>query len=310
MEDVSSDIRARLPNLVMVGLGKSGTTSLFYYLSQHPEICASDVKEIQFFRQHGDEVEPSSGLDGYAAHFARWRGERYRLEASPQYLHGGGPMIEAVRAALGSPRILITLRNPTDRMWSTYRSAMSRRFLPDGLTFEQYVARCEHVLREGVVSEDDRHYRTMAGGFYTAYVRLWLDRFGDDGRVVFFEQLAADPAAVVRDLCEWLELDAGCVDGFDLSVQNETRHARNFLLHRAAMVANKERFLRSRRRLKAPLRRAYYVVNGSRTRDRIPATTRAYLDSVFAPGNAELAAELAARGYRDVPDWVGAPVAP
>ncbi len=60
----------RLPNLIIAGVGKAGTTSLFWYLSQHPGICASDVKEIQYFTplSEGDGVLPP--LSEYARHFA------------------------------------------------------------------------------------------------------------------------------------------------------------------------------------------------------------------------------------------------
>ena len=88
---------SRLPNLVIAGVGKAGTTSLFWYLSQHPDICASHEKEIRYFAaltEGGSELPP---LESYAAHFRHCRGERYALEASPQYFHGGARVVAAVR---------------------------------------------------------------------------------------------------------------------------------------------------------------------------------------------------------------------
>ncbi len=302
--DAAAPSLLRLPNLVMVGLGKSGTTSLFYYLSQHPEISPSDVKEIRFFQPTHDGYRGSGSLESYAAHFASWSGERYRLEASPQYLHGGGDVIDAMQETLGRPRIIITLRDPVDRMWSTFRSAKARRFLPEDTSFEAYVERCRRVMEMESVEAGDRPYRTLRGGFYAPYVRLWLDAFGEDGMVVFFEQMAAAPAETVTGLCQWLGIDSGPVSTFNFTTQNETRPARHFVLHRVAVAANSERLLRSHRRLKAPLRSAYYAVNGRRPSEEMTPGVRAELEQIFAPENADLRDELTKRGYRGLPDWV------
>ena len=136
----------RLPNLIIAGVGKAGTTSLFWYLSQHPGICASDVKEIQFFTplSEGDGVLPP--LSDYARHFAAWIDQPYRLEASPQYFHGGKPIVDAMRETLDRPRVIVMFRDPVERLWSQYRFMRSRMAdLPDDMTFEAYVARCREV---------------------------------------------------------------------------------------------------------------------------------------------------------------------
>src|SRR3712207_9448996 len=67
--------RARLPNLIIAGVGKGGTTSLFRYLGQHPQVCASRVKELRYFQslRYG---EPMAPLDQYTRHFAHWNGQR------------------------------------------------------------------------------------------------------------------------------------------------------------------------------------------------------------------------------------------
>jgi hypothetical protein len=244
--------QSRLPNLVMVGPGKAGTTSLFFYLSQHPDICPSDVKEIKYFAPLASRSGELAPVETYAAHFSGCAGQRSRLEASPQYFHGGAPLIDALQALLPQPKVIITLRNPVDRIWSTYRSAKIRRFLPEQVTFDEYVARCEQVLEDGAGAADDperRPYRTLYGSFYAPSTRAWLDALGDDARVVFFEQLAGDPVRLLADLCRWLAIDAEVVPGFDLTTQNETRAAQSFLLHRVAVGANSERLLGSRRRL-------------------------------------------------------------
>jgi hypothetical protein len=296
---------SRLPNLIMVGPGKAGTTSLFWYVSQHPSICAADVKEIRFFAPitHGDGVLP--GIDDYAKHFGHCGTQEYRLEASPQYFHGGQPLISAMKTVLLRPRIIVTLRDPVDRLWSVYRSLKVRRTLPESMTFDSYVSRCEELRAAGgALTLQNRAFWTLSGEFYVEHLRAWLDGFGEDLRIVFFEALAEDPVGVVRGICEWLRIDEQIVESFSFTVENRTVENRSRILHRIALTANREGLLRDRRRLKAPLRRAYYRINRMPQRERMSEETRRRLEGTFANANAALAQELRGRGLKDLPAWL------
>jgi hypothetical protein len=304
----ATDMDGSLPNLIIAGVGKAGTTSLFWYLSQHPDICASKVKEIQFFTAltEGDGVLPP--LEEYAKHFRQCEGERYRLEASPQYFHGGTPIVEAVRSTLDHPRMIVMFRDPIDRLWSTFRFMKSRLAdLPEGMTFEGYVAECRRV-REGrePFSAANRLYWTIQGGFYGEYLAPWVDGFGDDLRVVFFEQLAASPEQVTRDTCGWLGLDEAATADITYSVENRTIQYRSKLMQKAALAANKEGRLGNHRRLKEPLRKLYYALNRKPEQERMSPAIRRELEELFGPGNAQLAAQLRRLGYEDLPAWLGA----
>jgi hypothetical protein len=146
-----------LPNLVIAGVGKAGTTSLFWYLSQHPDICASDEKEIRYFAgltEGGTELPP---VETYERHFRHCRGERYAMEASPQYFHGGAPVIQAMRRLLGRPRVVISLRDPVERLWSQFRFTKSRLGpVPETLSFEAYQAQVVAFLDPDVLELYDR----------------------------------------------------------------------------------------------------------------------------------------------------------
>jgi hypothetical protein len=305
-EERTDSVAPSLPNLVMAGPGKAGTTSLFWYLSQHPEICAASVKEIRYFAPitHGEgELAP---LETYAGYFARCGDEPYLMEASPQYFHGGPPLIEAIRRLLTDPRVIIVLRDPVDRLWSVYRSLKVRRTLPATLTFEAYVRACERVRADrAALTLANRPYWTLSGSFYVEHLGAWLEAFGDDVRVVFFDHLAGDPRAAVRGVCRWLDIDERSAESFSYTVENRTVSNRSRLLHRIALAANSEGLLRDRRRLKAPLRRAYYAINGQGPRERMAPETRRRLSEAFAPANAALGDELRARGYGDLPAWLG-----
>jgi hypothetical protein len=300
----------RLPNLILAGVGKAGTTSLFWYLSQHPDVCACRVKEPRFFLSLSQADADATGvlppLDPYAALFDHCRSERYAMEATPHYFHGGPRLIDGLKDALPDPRIVLTLRNPVDRVWSVFRFGKSMMTVPREMTFEEYLAVCERVFRDDAPRPATRRaYWSIRGGVYADYLPDWLDGFPDERlRIVFFERFAPEPAGAVKQLCDWLDVDATCVDSFELSVENRSIGYRNPVLHRLALALNGERLLRNRRRLKAPLRRLYEVVNGRRTHERMPPASRARLEEMFAPSNAAVAARLVERGYTDLPPWL------
>jgi hypothetical protein len=297
-----------LPTVVIAGVGKAGTTSLFWYLSQHPDVCASDVKETRYFTalsEGGGELPP---LEEYAAHFDRCAGERHRLEASPQYFHGGTPVATAMRDTLPDTKVIVLLRDPVDRLWSTFRFMRTRLAdLPPDMTFESYVEACTAVRdRREPYTARNRLFWTIQGGFYDEYLDPWLDTFGDRFRIVFFEHMTADPPSTVRELSGWLGIDPEAAGSITYSVENKTVPVRSAALQRLALTVNREGLLGGHRRLKDPLRRAYYALNRKPEPERMAPETRRALDELFAPGNEALAQRLAGLGHRDLPGWLSA----
>jgi hypothetical protein len=104
-----------LPNLVVIGGTKSGTTSLHAYLALHPQIFMSREKEVQFFTKHFDK-----GVAWYAAHFRKGRAHAVRGEASPQYTCH--PRItgipERMRAVIPDAKLVYLVRDPFARLRS------------------------------------------------------------------------------------------------------------------------------------------------------------------------------------------------
>src|SRR6476660_6254958 len=137
--------RGTLPNLVVVGGLKCGTTSLHHYLNLHPEIAMSRPKELNFFVS---ELNWPLGRDWYAGHFDP--SARIRGESSPHYTNR--PSFNEVpgrmRELLGSDvRPVYVVRDPIDRMLSHYLHSVGGgyedRSLADALSDPEssYVAR-------------------------------------------------------------------------------------------------------------------------------------------------------------------------
>src|SRR5690348_13644789 len=106
-----------LPNAVIAGVNKAGTTSLFHALAAHPDVTASKVKETHFFDplKYG---EPTPPLQEYARFFPREATTPVVLEATPGYFYGGDPLATALREALPDARVVVVLREPGERAFS------------------------------------------------------------------------------------------------------------------------------------------------------------------------------------------------
>lgn len=296
----------QLPNLLIAGVSKAGTTSLFRYLSQHPDICPATVKEVRYFQplRYGEPMEP---LESYLQHFAHCGAERYRTEATPGYFAGGDVVAGAVQDLLPGARVIVSFRDPVQRCWSWYRFVRSSARIPREMGFAEYVDRCEDLHRDGLDgTRANQPFWGLGGGCYDTWFVAWSRTFGDRLRIEFFERIVQDPRAVVDGLCDWLDIDPTVCGDFRYAVENRTVQYKNKRLQKAALFVNRrsERFFTRRPALKRALRSVYYVVNGDRSESRMDPAVRQRLEDFYAPHNERLAYLLTAAGVADQPAWV------
>jgi Sulfotransferase domain len=293
----------RLANLVVVGVNKAGTTSLFEYLGRHPDIGLSDVKELRYFSpiRYGEPLEP---LESYAQHFEHCSDERYAVEATPSYFYGGRPLARTMRGTCGPVRALLSLREPADRCWSWFQFMKSRTRIPKDLEFEGYLDRCEQLHSAGVDGKhENQPYWGLRGSCYSDWLDGWMDEFGDDLRVVFFDELVSDPRIVMNGLFHWLGLDPSEAETDALERANKTEQYRIRTAQRTALAVNRrgERFFRRHPRLKRGLRAGYYAVNKASPEGTMTQDSRQRLAEFYRPFNARLATQLAPLGL-DLPE--------
>ena len=298
-----------LANLLVVGVPKAGTTSLFDHLAQHPDVCGASVKEPRYFTPTRWGRPPSLSVAEYDALFAE-PARRYRLEATPDYFAGGAPLIEHVLATLAEPRALVSLREPTDRLWSHYRFKRLNGRFDQSIDFETFLDRCEAVIASGRQDDPDvGTWRELANGLYVDHLHAWFDAFDDaQFRVVFFDDLAARPAAVVGDLFAWLGLDPVPPSAMDLRPRNEQLHARSLAAHQRLKRLARP-LLRSAggTAVVATVKRGYRMANSRRDRaPDMPSELRDRVDATYRASNAALARCLHERGYRRLPPWLAA----
>ncbi|HET7356784.1 MAG TPA: sulfotransferase domain-containing protein [Nocardioidaceae bacterium] len=296
----------RLPNLLVVGVPKAGTGSLFAYLTQHPDVCGADEKEVgyfNFFNPRRKQGAPPP-LDAYRAHFAHCTGERYAVEATPTYSYGGRPVIDAIRATLPSVKVVISLRDPVQRLWSAY--TFQRELGNEQRTFSAYLDACERRNRDGSDLVPRDHHHGLYIGYYADYVPLWLDAFEEDIRVVFADDLAGRPQAVVGDLLRWLDLDDSVP--LDLSLRNRTHHPRSTRAARLAYSVKRagDRWGLLPGSLRGRLRRMYLRANEGHPPEEMADDDRRRAEALYRESTEQTARALAAHGYTRLPGWLRA----
>lgn len=204
-----------LPDFLVIGAMRGGTSSLYRYLAMHPDIVPSLRKEIQYFtRNHG------SGEGWYRAHFplslrmARARtGGLQTFEATPHYLFEPWSPVRA-HELLGDVRLVVVVRDPVERAFSHYEH-MRRHGLED-LSFADALAAEEErtavderrMLADPDYFGDSRHrFSYVARGRYAAQIERWLEVFPRHClHVMESERLYTDPARSLEDLLEFLGL--------------------------------------------------------------------------------------------------------
>ncbi|MBA3350049.1 MAG: sulfotransferase domain-containing protein [Actinobacteria bacterium] len=293
-----------LPNLLIAGVPKGGTTSLFRYLEQHPEICPASVKEIGYFSPLRSEGGVLPSTDSYSQHFDHCDKERYAMEATPAYSYGGVRMIQGIKTVLDRPRILIVLRNPVDRLWSAYTFQRTKGHLPGVSSFEDYVSICNDKRRKG--EKQGPYFGGVTIGFYGEYLQDWFDLFERDVKILFADNLFTDPQTVVKDVCRWLSIDANPATDFDYDVRNKTAHARNITVSRAARTMKRTggELLKRAPALEHVLRRTYVRLNTGDLEEKLSTETRRRLEDMYLPSNIKVAQLLKARGYGRLPSWL------
>jgi hypothetical protein len=295
----------RLPNLVMIGVSKAGTSSIFQYLGRHSDVDLSDVKEVRYFTplRYG---EPMSPPESYAAHFMGSTA-RYGMEATPGYFYGGHKLASAIQEVCGdATRVIVSLREPISRCWSWYRFEKSRLRLPKTITFDEYLDRCLALHAVGVDgSPDAKQWWGVGGGCYDQWLDEWVDVFDLRLKTVFFDDLLADSAALMVDLALWLDLDPREMRLSDLEPTNVTQEYRMGAAQRVAVTLNRhgERFFRRHNRVKRLLRSGYYALNRHKPSEQMSQAARERLQDFYRPHNQRLGEQLERIGLKLPASW-------
>lgn len=206
------------PNFLIVGAQKAGTTSLYTWLRQHPDIYLPAKKETHYFTYCGPPEadlrrpvgDSAGGVRGWAAYLDLFRdasGRRAVGEASPSYLYSGSAPARIARA-LGEVKIIAILREPAGRAFSNYLHCVAKGIEP--LSFEEALRAEEGRVRDGW----DLIWHYQGKGYYSAQLVRYFRTFGKERvLVLLFDDLVRRPDWVIRRV--WSFLDVPPMGGVD-----------------------------------------------------------------------------------------------
>ncbi|MFT4822190.1 MAG: hypothetical protein ACI9DH_000244 [Halioglobus sp.] len=194
-----------LPNLLVVGAQKAGSTWLHERLAAHPDIFMSHPKELRFFG-HRDKTETAQGITDYKSEFTAGIDKRYRGESTPAYFWSHDPNsqyaedlkrtnsdIPSVVARILGPdtALVVSLRNPVARAVSAF--------------YHQY--RAGNINANDSIRNRGHRWGIIDMGFYQRHIEAWLRCFPAERlHAVLFDDIAERPKQLVTNLYQWLDL--------------------------------------------------------------------------------------------------------
>jgi hypothetical protein len=204
-----------LPNFIVVGAAKAGTTSLYHYLAEHPEVYMSPEKEPNFFSK--EEIESQNlyykkkninTIEEYKKLFCEAKNEKAVGEASVSYLYY--PFVpQKIKNFIPDARIIISLRNPFERAFSHYLMDLRLGYI--NISFEDVVyKRVEHKYL-------NLYYQQYVElGFYFEQVRRYIKCFGEDQvKIILFEDLKNKPKETISNLYRFLDVKENFLPHFE-----------------------------------------------------------------------------------------------
>jgi hypothetical protein len=223
------------PNFYLVGAAKAGTTSIYTYLSKHPDVFFPAIKEPHFFTQVRPAsaqrflIEAVSKRSTYLRLYARAAGRSVIGDASPSYLwHPEVP--QRIRTEVPHAKITIILRDPVERAYSHYLMDY-REGAQDRPFYEALIDDMERTDKGWGVS-----YLYCELGLYAEQVQRYLEMFKPERvKVLMFDDFRRDPRTALRELANFLSLDPSPLADINTSRKyNSYAAPRNRYLRRIA----------------------------------------------------------------------------
>jgi Sulfotransferase domain len=299
-----------LPNFFLIGTAKGGTTSVHYYLSQHPDVLMSDPKEPLFF-----QAEYERGVEYYlSTYFKNYAGQKVVGDAAPQHLYLPYAA-RRIQTTVPTAWLAVICRDPVDRAISAYWHNASRGI--ETRSFDEVIelniermrcGPCFETEEEGVrYAEIARmggaHLQRAFGfyiepGYYAHYIDLYQSLFGKEKlKILFFEDLQRDPNGTINELLNFLGLRPIALQ--DVRAQNEaiSKPAARIIEFVGGIPAVNRISPHLRTRIKRQIGRL--VSGGKKVKLEVSLAARARLVEHYRPHNHRLA-EITGR---DLSHW-------
>jgi hypothetical protein len=271
----------RMPNLFIIGAAKAGTTALYDYLAQHPQVFLSQTKEPTFFSR---EEHYARGLDWYEHEFFKGaEGFPVRAEATPHYLYWSEKVAPRIKKVYGERpvKFIACFRDPVSRAYSWYWNMV--REGKEDLDFAQALQAEERRLKQNyneLYRQGSMVYGYYSGGRYASLLQPYLKLFPSENFLfVFQDDLKSRANETCEQIFEFLRVESSTQ--INTSNSNPAAMPRSRLFHKA---------LRQRSPLKEVIKP--FIPSGARRAMKATLIQVNLKESPYMPLNRHLANEL------------------
>ena len=233
-----------LPNFLILGTAKAGTTALHTYLQQHPQIYLTPNKETNFFAFEGIDIDfqgigdealkefSITDLATYQQQFSGVTTESAIGEACPLYLYHS-EAAQKIYDYIPDCRLIIILRNPVDRAYANFLHLIRDDREPFS-NFDQALFAEQRRINSNW--EWFWHYKQI--GYYSQQIQRYYDLFNRDQIAIYlYEDLQDSPLDLLQNIFKFLEVDYSFVPDFDLR-PNKSGMPKNKILHQLLRKPN------------------------------------------------------------------------
>jgi len=230
-----------LPNIVIAGAPRCGTTALFEYLSEHPEVSVSRLKETSYFidEEYYSSRFLQSKLPKYFSHpLSEYEkffensngGGKVIIEASPDYLYQVDALASLAQLK-SNPKVIFILRKPSSRVYSMYKFSQGQLgIISDQMSFASFVQRAkdtDYFGKQGLNILNN----VIENGKYINYLRNFSEHFGRERMtIILFEDLIDNPNKMLSKISLDLGIDSSFFDAFEAKISNNSVAVKSKLL--------------------------------------------------------------------------------
>ena len=210
----------KLPTFLIVGVQKAGTTSIYNYLQEHPQVYMSPIKETNFLEKDWEKLLAENSnlknrittFEDYCQLFAGVKDEIAIGEASPNYIFHYESSAPRIQKYTPNAQLIVVLRNPVERAYSDY--LMHLRDAIGGSKVKSLGEQIKHSSHKSFI---------LRKGFYYTPVKYYLDFFGKEKIKVFlYDDLCDNAQGFMSEMYKFIGVD----QNFVANVSKKTQQAK------------------------------------------------------------------------------------
>ncbi len=228
-------------NAIIIGAGRSGTTTLYQYLENHPDVCFSDIKEVHYFSV--DDLY-KRGENYYHSFWKHCKNESIKASADT-YLLIDKKAPQRIAEYNSEIKIIIILRNPAERAWSSYQYALNNGYIKKDVSFIQSIKDEENYKNADITIQNN--LCNLWQSMYFEHISFWSEFFPRENILILkTAELKEQPKKLLKKLSDFLNIAEFKVTDTSLKA-NKAAKAKSKLLQQFMLNRNNpaRKFLRN-----------------------------------------------------------------